>query len=67
MNLSTYQSMDPHLLVGLLNTALRNESEDLEDLIRTHDFNKETLIQKLKEAGYQYVTDLNQFRSRSEN
>ena len=66
MNLSTYQSMDPHL-VGLLNTALRNESEDLEDLIRTHDFNKETLIQKLKEAGYQYVTDLNQFRSRSEN
>ena len=35
MNLSDYMQMDPHLLVGLVNTELRNHSESLQDLVKT--------------------------------
>jgi len=31
-------------------------------LIRFHDLDQERLLQKLREAGYHYVADLNQFR-----
>lgn len=63
MKLSNFQSMDPHLLVGLVNTALRNDFEDLEDLVATHDLDKESLEQKLSDMGYAYVASINQFRS----
>jgi hypothetical protein len=54
--------MDPHLLVGLVNTELRNHSESLEDLIKTHDLPEEELRLKLGEAGYDYRAEQNQFR-----
>ena len=47
MNLSTYQSMDPHLLVGLVNTELRNNAQSLSDLCKTHDLDQEQLIERL--------------------
>lgn len=63
MKLSNYQSMDPHLLVGLVNTALRNNFTSLDDLIATHDLDRETLEQKLRDAGYAYVASIKQFRA----
>jgi hypothetical protein len=54
--------MDPHLLVGLVNTELRNHSESLEDLVKTHDLPEEELRLKLGEAGYGYRAEQNQFR-----
>lgn len=54
--------MDPHLLVGLVNTELRNHSESLEDLVKTHDLSEEDLRRKLGEAGYDYRSEQNQFR-----
>ena len=54
--------MDPHLLVGLVNTELRNHSESLEDLIKTHDLPEDDLKGKLAEAGYGYQPEQNQFR-----
>tara|TARA_R110000850_G_scaffold207995_4_gene334074 strand:- start:2255 stop:2458 length:204 start_codon:yes stop_codon:yes gene_type:complete len=65
MNLSKFEALDPNLLIGLVNTALRNDHEDLEDLIRTHDIAKESLLLKLRDAGYDYVADINQFRAGS--
>ncbi|MEX2580072.1 MAG: DUF4250 domain-containing protein [Verrucomicrobiales bacterium] len=62
MNLSSYRTMDPALLVGLVNTALRNDCEDIEDLARTHDLDHEILERRLKEHGYRYVAAINQFR-----
>lgn len=62
MNLSHYLNMDPHLLVGLLNTELRNHCDSFDDLVKTHDLDPEALIQKMAAAGYIYQTGQNQFR-----
>lgn len=62
MDLSTWRKMDPHLLVGLVNTELRNHAESLEDLVKTHDLSEEDLIEKLRAAGYEYREEQKQFR-----
>lgn len=62
MNLTSFQTMDPHLLVGLVNTELRNQSESLEDLVKTHGLDQETLVSRLSEAGYDYRPEQKQFR-----
>jgi len=62
MDFSKWKNMDPHLLVGLVNTELRNHSESLDDLVKTHDLPEDDLIRKLEEAGYGYRAEQNQFR-----
>lgn len=62
MNLSDYMQMDPHLLVGLVNTELRNHSESLQDLVKTHDLDACALGARLEAAGYVYHPDQMQFR-----
>ena len=54
--------MDAHLLVGLVNTELRNHSESLDDLAKTHDIPVVELIEKLCLSGYEYQSDQKQFR-----
>ena len=54
--------MDPHLLVGLVNTELRNNSESLQDLCRTHEVDAAALCARLATADYHYKTEQNQFR-----
>ena len=43
--------MDPHLLVGLVNTELRNHCDSLEDLVKTHGLEHESLVEKLQSAN----------------
>ncbi len=62
MNLQRFSEMDPHLLVGLVNTELRNQSESLEDLAKTHGIDQEALVAKLASAGYDYRPEQQQFR-----
>jgi Domain of unknown function (DUF4250) len=62
MNLTHFSDMDPHLLVGLLNTELRNHCESLDDLVKTHALDADQLIQKMAEADYIYQPEQNQFR-----
>lgn len=62
MNLSNYQSMDPHLLVGLINTELRNNASSLEDLCRTHDLEEQELHSRLAKGGYEWRPEQKQFR-----
>lgn len=62
MNLSSFQTLDPHLLVGLVNTELRNEAEDLEDLCKSHGIAEDVLRERLLSAGYEYRPDQRQFR-----
>lgn len=62
MDLSNYLEMDPHLLVGLVNTELRNHCDSLDDLVKTHGLEEEALVAKLSEAGYIYQESQRQFR-----
>lgn len=62
MDLSGYQSMDPNLLVGVINTALRNDYESLEDLCLTHDISSQVLVQRLACSGYEFLSEQQQFR-----
>ena len=62
MDLSKCLALDPHLLVGLVNTELRNRCESLEDLAKTHGIGEEALVGKLAGAGYLYQPEQNQFR-----
>lgn len=62
MNLSHYLTMDPHLLLGLLNTELRNHCDSFDDLVKTHNLNPEALVEKMAAAGYIYHPEQNQFR-----
>jgi hypothetical protein len=62
MDLSNYLKMDPHLLVGLLNTELRNHCDSLDDLVKTHDLDPDLLTEKMAGADYRYQQEQNQFR-----
>lgn len=54
--------MDPNLLIGLVNTALRNDYDNLDDLAKTQDIDSSTLEEKLAQIGYVYQPEQNQFR-----
>jgi hypothetical protein len=62
MDLSTYETMDPHLLLGVVNTEIRNHCESLDDLCKTHDLDADFLIKRLAAAGYDYRPEQLQFR-----
>ncbi len=62
MDWSQFQRIDPHLLVGLVNTELRNNSDSLDDLCRTHDIERGQLCAHLESADYHFQTEQNQFR-----
>jgi Domain of unknown function (DUF4250) len=62
MDLSRALHMDPHLLVGLLNTELRNHSSSLDDLIKTHHLDEAVVLEKLALSDYHYHAELKQFR-----
>ena len=62
MDLTTFQTMDPHLLVGLVNTELRNNCSSLEDLVATHGLDHDSLIDRLSKGDYAYQPEQNQFR-----
>ena len=62
MDLTRFENMDPHLLVGLVNTELRNQSESLDDLVKTHGIDEEALVARLSNAGYEFMPEQKQFR-----
>jgi hypothetical protein len=62
MNLAQFETLDPHLLVGLVNTELRNRAESLDDLVKTHGIDRGLLLQRLAGAGYEYRPEQRQFR-----
>jgi len=63
MRLTHITSIDPHLLLGLVNTTLRNDADDLEDLVATHDLDETELRARLSLIGYEYDPVIRQFRA----
>lgn len=53
---------DPFILLSYINTLLRDQYGTLDDLCRGEDIDKEALIAKLHNAGFDYMTQINQFR-----
>ncbi len=45
---------DPNMLLSYVNLGLRDKYEDLDDMAGAEGFDKEELLNKLKEAGYEY-------------
>ena len=62
MDWNQFKKIDPYLLVGLVNTELRNHAESLNDFCRTHDIDKTQLCARLEKVNYQYNKEQNQFR-----
>lgn len=50
------------MLVGLVNTELRNHCESFEDLVKTHNLEPAELLGRLGRADYIYQREQNQFR-----
>ena len=63
MDWTNIDRMDPHLLVGVVNTALRNHFDySLDDLCQTHAIDPEMLRQRLAQGGYEFLKEAKQFR-----
>jgi len=62
MDWSKVESMDPDMLVGIVNTALRNHYGDLDELCRAEDVDQDALCQRLASGGYDYNAEAKQFR-----
>lgn len=53
---------DPVMLLSYINTQLRDNYKDLEDLCDRLDVSQSEIEDKLGKIGYRYNKDLNQFR-----
>ena len=62
MDLSRYKDMDPEMLYSLLNSKLRNEYRDLDDLVATWEIDRAELEAHMAEKGFSYQADIRQFR-----
>ncbi len=53
---------DPFMLLSAVNMKLRDTYASLDELCRSMDVNKETLVKTLANAGFEYMPQINQFR-----
>lgn len=52
---------DPFILLSYVNTKLRDDFDSLDDLCASLGVEKDALITKLRDAGFTYVPEINQF------
>ena len=50
------------MLLSVVNTKLRDEYASLDELCKSLDVDRGALTQRLAEAGYEYMPEINQFR-----
>lgn len=53
---------DPYMLLSMINMKLRDEYQDLDDLCKSFDIDKASLIEKLANIGFAYDSSTNQFK-----
>ena len=53
---------DPFILLSYVNTKLRDEYDSLDKFCQSEDVDKDTLVSKLHDAGFDYMPQINQFR-----
>ncbi|MGX9457744.1 DUF4250 domain-containing protein [Photobacterium damselae subsp. damselae] len=62
MDLSKFEAMDPIMLMSIVNMKIRDEFGDLDSLVKFYDIGKDKLIEKLANAGFDYLPEAKQFR-----
>lgn len=62
MNLEQFESMDPVILLSMVNMKIRDEFGDLDNLVKFYDIDKAKLVKKLSDAGFDYLVETKQFR-----
>jgi len=53
---------DPFMLLSVVNTKLRDEYGTLDELCASEGVDKATLTERLHQAGFDYMPQINQFR-----
>lgn len=53
---------DPFMLLSVINTKLRDDYSNLDDLCASLDVDKAGLMECLQKAGFSYDPNTNQFR-----
>lgn len=53
---------DPYILLSYVNTQLRDNYPNLDELCKSLDINRSALTAKLEGAGFEYMPAINQFR-----
>ncbi|MCL9783930.1 DUF4250 domain-containing protein [Vibrio sp. S4M6] len=63
MNLANFETMDAIMLMSIVNMKLRDDfNGDLDKLTNFFDISRQALEKKLADAGFEYLTDVGQFR-----
>ena len=52
---------DPYILLSVVNTALRDEFNSLDDMCKSMNFDRDKIVTTLNEVGYVYDDSLNTF------
>ncbi len=53
---------DPVILLSFINTKLRDQYSSIEELCSDFNVKKAFIDEKLKNIGYEYVKDINQYK-----
>lgn len=61
MDISNYKEMDPYMLLSIINLKLRDYYGNIDSMCDDLGFEKDIIGQRLKECGYIYNKDTNQF------
>ena len=61
MDIGNYREMDPYMLLSIINLKLRDYYSDIESLCDDLGIEKEIIVQRLKDCGYIYNRENNQF------
>ncbi|NGZ13223.1 DUF4250 domain-containing protein [Vibrio aestuarianus] len=63
MNLANFASMDPIMLMSIVNMKLRDDfSGDLDKLANYFDIDRSALEARLASAGFEFLAEVGQFR-----
>lgn len=54
--------MDPVMLMSMVNMKIRDEFGDLDSYVKFYELDKDDLIKKLADAGFDYLEEAKQFR-----
>jgi hypothetical protein len=54
--------MDPIILLSMINMKLRDKYDSLDILCYDLDLTKEDIVERLKDIGYNYIEEENQFK-----
>ena len=56
------KSGDPNIMLSIINMKLRDEFTNLDSLVKYYSINKNEIINKLNDNGFQYNEIENQFK-----